>query len=299
MLGIFGFVKPCLQSTSLGGSFVNISVKKFALANLACAAVCVGLLVSMSASAFAEIPVTSNQNATLRAGILATYNAYKETRNDLARGYLERLAKKNLDVLVAEGCDRLRTVGELELADQLQTEWTNQVSTALTARVSAAEFGTLELGDFDPLSPWLDNFYNTLYYKTKGLVKGVRVIHDIYLMNYALAVVFKPNGGWRLNTSYDRIEYRKHFIPFANTVTFWTAVKACQHYLPQYKKYCDQGSGYLESFMGKHIAPYISDSIFRLVSHQHATVHQFNELEYQSFENEMTSEKQTAFLLEE
>lgn len=303
LLGIFGFCKPCLLSTSLGGSFVNISVKKSVLARLACAAVCVGLMATMSAmmtaSAFAEAPVSSSKNPTLRSGILATFNAYQETREDLARGYFERLAKKNLDVLVAEGCDRLRTVGEFDLAAQLESEWTNQISTALNARVASAEFGTLELGDFDPLSPWLDNFYNTLYYKTKGLVKGIRVIHDIYLMNYALAVVLKPNGAWRLNTSYDRIEYRKHFIPFANTVTFWTAVKACQHYLPQFKKYCDNGSSYLERFMGKHIAPHISDAVFSMISHQHASTPAMNELEYQSFENHMMSDSQTAILLEE
>ncbi len=283
---------------------VNIFVKKFVLAQLACAVVGVGL----AASAFAEAPLSAGTNPTLRAGILATYSAYQETRMDLAGGYLEKLAKRNLDVLVAEGCERLRQTGDVKLALQLQREWDQQVSTVLTTRLNAlaaGEVGTLELGDFDPLSAWLDNFYNTLYYKTKGIVKGIRVIHDVYLMNYALAVVLKPNGAWRTRTNYDRIEYRKHFIPFSNTVTYWASLKACQRYLPAYKKYCTNGAGYLEKFMGKHVAPHLSDRVFALVSHSHSTgpvnapAPVMDELDYSVFENEMLIQSENSALLEE
>jgi hypothetical protein len=275
-------------------------VKNNLLAYLAVAVVSVGL----SASAFAEAPKSSQYKQTLRAGIRATFSAYYETRMELAGGILDKLAKRNLDVLISEGCDRLRTVGEFDLAAQLEQEWTQQVSGMMTTRLAAASsdgIGTLELGDFEPVSAWLDNFYNTLYYKTKGLVKGVRVIHDVYLMNYALAVILRPNGNWRLHTAYDRIEYRKHFIPFANTVTFWASVKACEYYLPQVKKYCANGSSYLERFMGKHIAPHLSDSVFSIVTHgqTNAPAPVVQDLDYQAFENLMTSDSSTATLLEE
>jgi hypothetical protein len=272
------------------------SKKKLILAHLAIAAVA----VSVGTSAFAEVPAVAKKKETIRAGIHATFNKYVETKADLASGYLEKLAKKNLNVLVAEGCDRLRLAGETKLATQLQTEWSHQISSALDERINVysltGDVGTMELGDFDPLNAWLDNFYNTLYYKTRGMVKGFRVIHDVYLMNYALAVVLRPHGNWRLHTDYDRIEYRKHFIPFANTVTFWTSEKACEYYLPQFKRYCGNAAGYLEKFMGKHVAPHISDQVFAMVKgHDDATA----EMDYQAFENLMMSESETAVLIEE
>jgi hypothetical protein len=277
---------------------VNIFGKKITLAHLAIAFVSVGL----GTSAFAEIPAAAvaKKKATLREGIRATFNAYSESKADLASGYLERLAKKNLNVLVAEGCNRLRQVGEVKLATQLQSEWAHQVSNALDERINvfsmSGNVDTLELGDFDPLNAWLDNFYNTLYYKTRGMVKGIRVIHDVYLMNYALAVVLRPHGSWRLHTDYDRIEYRKHFIPFANTVTFWAADKACEYYFPQFKKYCGNAAGYLEKFMGKHVAPTVSDQVFKMVKGKDSDL---NELDYQAFEDHMMNDSETAVLLEE
>jgi hypothetical protein len=269
--------------------------KKLVWAHLAIAAVA----VSVGTSAFAEVPAYAKKKETFRAGIHATFNIYIETKSDLASGYLEKLAKKNLNVLVAEGCDRLRQVGETKLAAQLQSEWSSQVSTALDERISVysltGDVGTLELGDFDPLNAWLENFYNSLYYKTRGMVKGIRVIHDVYLMNYALAVVLRPQGSWRLHTDYDRIEYRKHFIPFANTVTFWASEKTCEYYMPQYKKYCGNVAGYLEKFMGKHVAPHISDRVFSMVKGKDDSA----ELDYQAFENQMMNDSETAVLLEE
>src|SRR5206468_1527681 len=107
-------------------------------------------------------------------------------------------------------------------------------------------------------------------YKTRGMVKGIRILHDIYQMNYALAVVFKPNGSWRTNTAYDRIEYRKHFIPFADATTYWVTLVMCKKYAPEAKKYCDRGAGILEHVMGRYVAPRISDGVFHLATHHHA-----------------------------
>jgi hypothetical protein len=199
-------------------------------------------------------------------------------------------------------------VGEVKLASQLQNEWSHQISgllqEKLNEKLNGLDVGTLELGDFDPVSAWLDQFYNTLYYKTKGMVKGIRVIHDVYLMNYALAVVLKPNGAWRTHTPYDRIEYRKHFIPFANTVTYWGTLKTCQFYMPQYKKFCGNGAGYIEKFMGKYLAPRISDQVFALITASHPSHGQINnpkldDLDYQAFETEMKKEFESNDLLED
>src|SRR5262245_52319491 len=60
----------------------------------------------------------------LRAG----FSAYRQNRTDLANGYIHRVAKRSLDILIARGCDELRQIGEFNLASQLQNEWTLQVA---------------------------------------------------------------------------------------------------------------------------------------------------------------------------
>jgi hypothetical protein len=260
---------------------MDISVKKISLAHV----LCVVLSMGVAASAFAEAPAeaTANSQHQILSGLQATFEAYRETRSDLAEGLVQKVAKRSLDNMVAEGCNRLRAVGEIDLAAQYEQEWKNQISVVLDSNLS-----TFELGDFNPISPWLDNFYNTLYRKTRGIVKGIRVIHDIYLMNYALNVVFKPNGEWRQHTAYDRIEYRKHFIPFADIATYWISLKVCQRYLQQYQKYCSNGAGYLERFTGKYVFPRISDQVFAMAIHGHnsSVVSAPEDLSFEQFQGE-------------
>lgn len=195
----------------------------------------------------------------VRSGIWGVYDSYSEVRSDLDNGMVDSVAKMGLDVMVAQGVARLREAGEVNLADQYQREWTQQISVSLSSHLSS-----FELGDFDPLSPWLDGFYNTLYKKTHGIVKGIRLIHDIYKANFALAVVLKPNGKWRKNTDYDSIEYRKHFIPFADIMTYWVTLEACNYYLPEYDNMCGDGADMLEHYMGRWVAPRISDKVFAM-----------------------------------
>jgi hypothetical protein len=111
-------------------------------------------------------------------------------------------------------------------------------------------------------------------------------------MNYALSVVFKPNGIWRNHTDYDRIEYRKHFIPFADTATYWISLEVCKHYAMQYKKFCDRGAGILEHVMGRYVAPRISDAVFKLATHHQSggevsvmPEQPADEINYSSFED--------------
>jgi hypothetical protein len=236
--------------------------RKKTLAQASAAVAMIAASFSMATSAFAEAAPYHSARAQYRPALQAMFDGYRQTHADLAKGYFQKIAKRSLDIMVAEGCDRLREVGEFALADQFQNEWKTQISVSMNGNLTA-----LELGDFDPISPWLDHFYDTLYRKTRGMVKGIRVIHDIYLMNYALAVVFKPNGDWRTHTAYDRIEYRKHFIPFANTATYWMSLKACEIYLPKQKKLCNRGAGILEHVMGRYVAPHMSDSFFALANH--------------------------------
>jgi hypothetical protein len=64
-----------------------------------------------------------------------------------------------------------------------------------------------------------------------------------------------------------RIEYRKHFIPFANIVTYYVTLVGCQYVAdrqgqPELKKVCKPVAEKLQLAMGRYVAPVVSDWIF-------------------------------------
>jgi hypothetical protein len=211
-----------------------------------------GLLAS--ATAFASL------SGDAHLGLQAAYDQDTDVVTDLINGDYNEAAQAGLNVMVAEGIQELRDSGEGVLATQLETEWANQfIDYFLSSHLSA-----FELGDHDPLSPWLSNFYVTLFNKTKGVIRSIRLIEDIQKMNYALNVVFRPKGNWRGNVTYDldRVEYRKHFIPMSDIVTYWVTLEACKHYAGQYGQFCGDGATELEKLMGRYVAPKVSDWVF-------------------------------------
>jgi hypothetical protein len=203
-------------------------------------------------------------------GLQAEYNTEQSIVTQMGTGDLHGITKIALEVVVYEGIKNLRAVGEITLADQFQTEWDNEISGSIDNPTPAGGISALDIGDHDPLSPWLANFYQVLLQKTMGLAKAFQLANDINTLNYALGVVLHPNGSWRANTSYDRIEYRKHFIPFANLVTYYATLESCKHFLPKVSMVCSYGADYLEKYMGRHIAPVLSDKVFQLATEHHS-----------------------------
>jgi hypothetical protein len=206
------------------------------------------------ANADTEIP------ADLHQGLQAAYDANSAVIADFQSGVVAASAQNGLNIMVARGIAILREIGETQLADQFESEWANQFSHYLISH---------ELGDHEPLSPWLANYYNVLSAKTDGIIKAVQLVQDINTMNYALGVVLRPNGAWRTHTDYDRIEYRKHFIPMADILTYWTSLELCKHYVKGLgRQFCGQGATKLETLMGRYVAPEMSDFVWARVSGQ-------------------------------
>jgi hypothetical protein len=197
----------------------------------------------------------------------ATYDSNDSIIWDLLDGDVHSAAQSGLNVMVAEGVQELRDSGETKLADKYEGEWNKQFSSYLLV---TARLGILDLGDHDPLSAWLSNYYKVLFTKTNGAIRSIRLIEDINTMNYALAVVFSPNGKWRAQASSyndeDRIEYRKHFIPFANIATYWVSLEVCKHYASDYGQLCDDAADELEHLMGRYVAPPVSDWVFGMAA---------------------------------
>lgn len=170
-----------------------------------------------------------------------------------------------LDGMVQQGMQNLKDAGEADLSQQLQNEWKTVYSTALT---DANTVGVLDLGDHPPLSQWLANFIDVLNQKTRGIAGKMQLIADLTTLNYAIPIVFHPAGNWT-GPYGDKawIEYRLHFIPFANVLTYWGALEGCKYAAEQagwqiLEKVCDTVSNKLEFYMGRYLAPRISDYVF-------------------------------------
>lgn len=124
-----------------------------------------------------------------------------------------------------------------------------------------------DLGDHAPMIPQLEDFLQSLSDKYGTIILTLPIVQDIRTLNFAIPVVFKPRGEWQSPDYDNRIEYRKHFIPFANIVTYYGTLVACNYFAtksgqPDLKKICSKAAEKLKFVMGRYIAPPISDWIF-------------------------------------
>src|SRR5262249_363539 len=155
-------------------------------------------------------------------------DAYRSTVNQLSAGDIETPVTLAVGLMVHHGLELLRESGYPEVAAQAEADWDQHYGNRV---LTAADWvpglhRQDDLGDHAPANQWLADFYDKLVKLTHGAVHQIRVIEDINTMNYALPVVFAPKGTWQTGTfDADKIEYRKHFIPFANIITYWVSDK--------------------------------------------------------------------------
>lgn len=184
-------------------------------------------------------------------------------------GFWQNVSMKVLNLMVQEGITNLQTVGEIDLSQQMQKEWQGVYADTLTSLgdASSGEFGALDLGDHPPLFQWLTNYVDILNAKTRGIAGKIQLISDLTTMNYALPIVFSPRGAWTKDYGTTAwVEYRLHFIPFANVITYWGSYEGCKYESAKYpglSNVCDPLAGKLQFYMGRYIAPVISDYVFK------------------------------------
>jgi hypothetical protein len=205
-------------------------------------------------------------------------NPAETSLKQILNGNLEEPAQLALSAMVANAASALRVSGHSETARQMEFEWSLRKRVPIEQQLFqnfslSGDYSELDLGDHTPLLTWLSQWHDTLLEKTKGLIGQYRSIQDINTLNYALAVVFQvnvkpiPGVNWKTgNLSADRIEYRKHFIPFMNIVTYWVSLEGCKwaagKWFANGEFLCGFAAGKLEKYMGRHIAWKISDAIF-------------------------------------
>ncbi len=196
-----------------------------------------------------------------------------DARNAFVRDLLNRdftaSAHRGMDLAIREFARQIREEqGDVRMSRELLSQW-EQSSVGFYRAVSLSPN---DLGDHDPLFPWINEFLGKMSSKYGTIIYSLPIVKDILMVNYALPVVFKPRGGWqtdgRVEDVDNRIEYRKHFIPFANFVTYYTALISCnvvaqRQGAPQLKRLCGKAAEQLRFVMGRYIAPRVSDWIFR------------------------------------
>jgi hypothetical protein len=147
-----------------------------------------------------------------------------------------------------------------DMASELEQIWTQDLAAFYS-------LGWRDLGDHAPFIPKIEEFLKTMADKYGTVIYSLPVVDDIRTLNFAIPVVFHPKGDWQTAEVDNRIEYRKHFIPFANIVTFYGSLLACNYYAqksgqPEMKKICQPAAEKLKFAMGRYVAPQVSDWIF-------------------------------------
>lgn len=154
--------------------------------------------------------------------------------------------------IVDTGLNALMAKGLRSDALRLQKEY--------QAIVQGKIISSWDLGDHEPWSQWLVKFYNELE-TLLGHDLCVRLhLDDIWEINYAVPVVFHPK-----DPRWDIIEYRKHFVPLAGSISYWVSYIACEaitYGAGMVFLICTPIGDICEGMMTDYIAPDLSDYVY-------------------------------------
>lgn len=217
-------------------------------------------------AAVADIEVTMDSDITLKA-IDAALGSRETSITEISGSEIREASQQTLNTVVKQGFMALRSEGYNKTAQGYENEWNRNFSEFFVRN------SFFDLGDHRPLSAWLARFYTMLEGRLGSNIIHQGIIGDVYDMNYAIPIVFTPMGTWRGSSmKRDSIEYRKHFIPFTNIVTYWGAYIACNRVMAGYNvgksggKICKTIAEKLRFVMGRYVAPKISDYTFYKVN---------------------------------
>lgn len=117
-----------------------------------------------------------------------------------------------------------------------------------------------DLFDHAPWSQFLVAFYQTLETSLGHEFCVFMHFDDLNEVNYAITVVFDPK-----NAEWDIVEYRKHFVPFAEAIAYWVSWTACEiiTYGSMVTLICNPIATIIEDIMTCCVSPKISDSVYK------------------------------------
>ncbi len=203
---------------------------------------------------FGAVTAQAEQMATPahRQAIVASFDG---TAHDLAEFNLGPVARLALNLVVEEAAITLEREGHGADAEWVRRRW----------REAQDLVSLLGLGDHTPLNGTLAQIYDMLESRLGRQRLEGTVLYDIHVMNFAIPVVFHPNGDPRGQDTWDMMEYRQHFTPFAGVVTYWGAYFACKQASKEHPllgSFCKPLSRLARRVMVERLAPALSDRIY-------------------------------------
>jgi hypothetical protein len=177
--------------------------------------------------------------------------------HEIDQGRIGSVTLETIDILVKESVDELIAAGHIDEAYDIQVGW-NQTSASMD-RFALQPF---DLGDHAALNDYLTQMYNQMEAVMGDTVLKSTRLYDIKIINYAIPVVFDPrmeSGKW--SHPEPKVEYSKHFVPFASMMTYWIARVGCQ-VSGAPKQVCGPVAGVSEHLMKTRLGGQLSDQVY-------------------------------------
>ena len=208
---------------------------------------------------------TTDESRVEMIGMQAAIDARNDFIQNMEQKNFTKVTHDSLEHAIQELIEYLVQHDGSAMAEELQTQWKTSETIFFTANL-IGRFD--DLGDHAPLFAWLEDFFNKMSDKYGTIILSLPVVQNIRTLNFAIPVVFSPKGSWQVVNADNRIEYRKHFIPFANIVTYYATLYGCDYAvkkngMDQLKQLCSKAADKLEFLMGRYVAPVVSDWIFK------------------------------------
>lgn len=134
---------------------------------------------------------------------------------------LSILSNTAIRAMIKIGTKNLRKKGHILKAKQIERDWKR-----LDGRLIQIAIGYRNIGDFEPLSNWLDDTYEVFEEKLGLQVCEILRLTDIKTFNFGLRVVFRP-------CLYGEDEFYKHFVQdnkykgVAPVASYWATNLSC------------------------------------------------------------------------
>lgn len=194
-----------------------------------------------------EVLTEAQRKANTIEKEVTTLKDWAEQSNTALRGII-KIAAKNL-----------RHHKEYRLARQIEREWKEQ--DGIIIEIAS---GLRNIGDYEPLSEWLDETYEKLEETLGFEVCQVLRLTDIKTLNFGLRVVFRP-------CKYGYDEFYKHFVTddiykgVAPVASYWAVVLGCSigTYSIGYFFICSPVGVVVEAAVKNKTAPWAAPKIYK------------------------------------
>ena len=190
--------------------------------------------------------------------------ALKAARDLSDRLKLAKRTDASLANMVSTAAWKLKKEGHPFMAADIQSQYRNRFSGFLEAMVlkQIANGGVIlptDLGDHEPLSQWLADWYQKLEDTLGEDICKLLHLDDINIVNYAIPVVF-----FRVPEYISIEEYKLHFVPLGGVCAYWVTWGACTAATFGTGAFliCTPAGMAAEWLVVKYVAPPVSDWVW-------------------------------------